>query len=309
MKQILSLFLVLGSLSAFACDNCNVYLNMNPNDLSHNFGIRLRTRYHEGTFDSSGGLMLKHGGELPQYHDNTVRETYQRIELAGTYFWNLKWNTQIIVPIVQNTQEVDNSLEYFVRGIGDVTILQNYMLFNTKNYSDSIKFKHRLSVGAGLKFPTGSIDVVRSKGIPNIDLQPGTGSWDVLFSTTYIGMYEKVGLMANANYKLNGTNKDHFQYGNTLNINSYFFGMINISKLKLMPMVGVYSEIFAKDKVAGEVDLDTGGDLWMWDGGLSLFVSKLKLQFNYQKSIQNHLVNKQQLPTKWRYNIGLYYSI
>ncbi len=297
------------NLTGFACDNCNVYLGINPNDFYHNFGMRLRTRFHQGTFDNTGTLMVKHGGAEPIITNSTIRETYQRIELTGKYYWNPKWNTQLIVPYVRNTQEIDASVQYFVQGVGDVLLMQNYMLFNTKALSDSIVFKHRLSFGVGVKLPTGKIDVERPRGVPNIDLQPGTGSWDGLVSTTYSAMYQQAGVMLNGNFKVNTFNREEFKYGNTMNLSGSLFYLIQLGKkMQLMPNVGVYAEYFGKDSHDREpVDL-SGGSTWMLDGGVSWYIGDFKTQFNYQSALANKLVNKQQIPTKWRYNIGVYYN-
>lgn len=307
MKLAFVLFLV--NLSAFACDNCNIYLGINPNDFYHNFGIRFRTRFHEGTFSSAGSLMLKHGGTEPIYTNSTIRETYQRIELSGKYYWNPRWNTQIVAPYILNTQEIDNAVEYFVQGVGDLTILQNYLLFNTKDVTDSVRFKHRLSLGVGLKLPTGRINIERPRGIPGIDLQPGTGSWDGLASVTYSAMYKRIGLMVNGNYKCNTFNGNGFKYGNTLNLTSGLFYLIRIrEKLQLMPGLGVYAEYFDQDYEGYDVLNDTGGNTWMMDTNLNLYLNKINFRFNYQKVIANNLVNEQQIPTKWRLNLGVFYS-
>lgn len=307
MKNILALVLIVVNISAFACDNCNVYLGINPNDFYHNFGIRYRTRLHQGTF--SNGLLLKHGGTEPIYTNSTIRETYQRVEMTGKYYWNPKMNTQIIVPYVFNSEEVDQSLKYFVEGIGDITILHNYLLFNTKDHSDSTLFKHRLSVGAGLKLPTGSIDITRPKGIPSIDLQPGTGSWDALLSLTYSAMYKKAGIVFNGNYKVNSYNRNDFKYGNTVNFSGRLFYLARLGEnFQLMPSAGIYSEYFSQDYYDRLLVDDSGGDSWMFDAGLNWYYRKVNLQINYQSALANNLINEQQIPTKWRLNVGLYYN-
>lgn len=307
MKLAFVLFLV--NLSGFACDNCNIYLGINPNDFYHNFGIRFRTRFHEGTFSSTGSLMLKHGGIEPIYTNSTIRETYQRIELSGKYYWNPRWNTQIVAPYILNTQEINNAVEYFVQGVGDLTILQNYLLFNTKDATDSIRFKQRLSLGAGLKLPTGRINVERPRGVPGIDLQPGTGSWDGLASITYLAMYKQIGLTVNGNYKYNTFNHYGFKYGNTLNLTSGLFYLIPIEeKIQVMPGLGVYAEYFDQDYEGYERLDDSGGDAWMLDANLNFYLNKINLRFNYQTNITNNLISEQQIPTKWRLNLGVFYS-
>lgn len=309
MRILLFLVLFVSGLNALSCDNCNVYLGLNPNDFYHNFGVRLRTRYHQGSFDNYGALLQKHGGQDQVFTNSTVKETYQRAEITGQYFWNPKWNTQIILPYVRNTQEVDATVKYFVQGIGDVIIMQNYMLFNTKDINDSILFKHRLTIGLGVKLPTGSTAVERPLGVPGIDLQPGTGSWDGLFSSTYTAMYKKSGFALNANVKVNTFNQDGFRYGHTLNLTAKLFQLINLGEsIQLMPNLGVYSETFSKDYFNFERINASGGSLWMLDAGVNCFIGSFKVQGDFQYAIRNQLKEQQQLPTNWRYNVGIYYN-
>ncbi|MCB9189884.1 MAG: hypothetical protein H6599_11465 [Flavobacteriales bacterium] len=309
MKKILFLVLFATNISALACDNCNVYVGINPNDFYHNIGIRLRSRFHSGTYDNSGLLMLKHGGVEPIYANSTIKETYQRLELAGKYYWNPKWNTEMVVPYVMNTQEINQSLEYFVQGLGDIMLLQNYLVFNTKDHSDTITFRHRLSIGIGLKIPTGRINIERPKGIPNIDLQPGTGSWDGVLSLTYSAMVKKSGVLVNGNYKMNTFNKNDFKYGNTTNLTTSLFYLFQFGKkVQLMPSLGVYAEYFSHDYFNNELSENSGGNTWMIDAGISNYFNNFKLQVNYQYALSNSLKDEQLIPTKWRYNVGAYYN-
>lgn len=309
MKYKLIFVLLVVNVSAWACDNCNVYLGINPNDFYHNVGLRWRTRFHRGTFDNTGSLLLKHGGGEPNITNSTVRETYQRLEMTGKYFWNPKWNTQIIIPYVINTQEVDESLNYYIHGLGDVLVLQNYLDFNTKGYSDSINFKHRLTISGGLKIASRRTNVTRPKGMPNLDLQPGTGSWDGLVGMTYTAMYTKFGLLLNGNVKINTSNKSGFRYGNTLNMTGDLFYLLKLGEnIQLMPSLGIYEEFFDRDIQDSEVLDESGGVSSFLDSGISLFIRNVKFDFNYQKCLSNKTIDKQLIPVLWRYNIGVYYN-
>lgn len=310
MRKIGLLILVLIPVLGFSCDHCNVYLNINPNDYQHSFGIQYRSRLHYGKFDNSGLLMLKHGGGEPlQFRDTEVWERYTRVELTGRYFFNTKWSLQGLLPYVNNQQIEDGLAKYNVTGLGDPMLIQNYQVFNSKDLSDSIRFAHRLSVGAGLKIPLGQFNKEYPNGIPNIDLQAGTGSWDGLLNMTYLAKYDNLGAIINANYKLNTGNKDAFRYGNTLNAMVSLFYQIKIAKQVIMPTIGGYAEIAAYDNSDGITYENSGGELYFADASLNWFVNKIRFQANYQHNFASKLNNPNQLKTLHKVNFSITYNI
>jgi hypothetical protein len=187
-------------------------------------------------------------------------------------------------------------------------IIQNFQVFNTKDLIDTVSLTQRWEVGVGAKMPLGSISSSFANGTPNIDLQAGTGSWDVLLTTSYIAKYKNVGWSTQVNYKLNTANKDQFQYGNTLNIQSSLFYIKSFSKMTLMPMVGVYSEIFENEKIQKIETIDTGGSLWFMDFGINVFINKIRITGNFQPNVSSVLKDDLALPVKNRFAIGVNYT-
>ncbi len=310
MRRLGLFILVFLPFLGFSCDHCNVYLNINPNDYKHSFGVQYRSRLHYGKFDNSGLLMLKHGGhDLTQFRDTEVWERYSRIELTGRYFFNSKWSLQGVLPYVNN-QQIENGLaKYNVSGVGDPLLMQNYQVFNTKALKDSIRFTHRLSVGAGVKIPLGAYNKELPAGIPNIDLQAGTGSWDGLLNLTYLAKFNKVGVILNTNYKLNSSNKDEFRYGNTINSMFNFFYQLNIGKQVLMPTFGAYAELAGFDSSNGLEYENSGGELYFADVSLNWYLKKIRFQANYQHNIASLLNDPNQLKTLHKLNFSITYNI
>jgi len=310
MKKISILILfALSFLDALACDNCNVYLNINPNDYQNTIGLQYRSRYHYGQYNTVGNLMLKHGG-APTYlfANKKIAEYYSRIEINGSYYFNEKWKLQYVIPYLKNIQTVDGLAKYIVNGLGDPILLQNYQLFNTRDIDDSTKFVHRATIGLGVKIPLGSIDRSYEYGTPNIDLQTGTGSWDGLFNFSYFMKVDKVGWSNNINYKINTENKNGFKYGNSLNISSLLFFQIPVKKLVVMPTFGVYGELTKEDYLNQEKEELSGGKSWFVDYGISLYLKKIRISANYQPNFSSVLKDKNQLATVNRFMVGINYN-
>ncbi len=294
----------------FACDHCNVFLSINPNDYQHNIGFQYRSRLHYGKFNTNGLLMQKHGGEThTKYSDQEVFERYSRFEITGQYFINQKWNIQAVLPYVNNQEIVDGRGVYDVWGIGDPIIIQNYQLFNTKDIKDTTFFSQRFSVGMGLKMPLGSINQSFGNGTPNLDLQSGTGSWDAIITSTYISKYKNLGFILNANYKLNTFNSDNYKYGNTTNLLANLFYQIKLKNIVVMPMIGGYTELANNDYQGKIKQVNSDGQLLFGDANLSIFIKKLRLQVNYQHGFASLLNDSNQLKTLYKINFNITYNI
>lgn len=310
MRKLILLTLLLFNLTGWACEHCNIYLNLSPMDYKSSFGIFMRTRTMLGEYDLSGQNYLKHTshGTQEDFFGNKIKETYQIYEIRGDFSYKERWRTIVVMPLIQNAQFVNDLAKYNVAGVGDPMVLQRFQLFNSKKTDDTTKVVHRLTIGAGVKIPLGKIDKEDPYGTPNLDLQPGTGSWDCLFSLSYMIKKKKLGIILNSNFKLNTPNINEYQYGNTLNVTSNVFYMAKVKKSVIVPFVGVYSEFSQFDK-GPEVYYDTGGKTVYGDLGLRFYRKNILLTTNVQHSIYNNLNGANQLVPKTRVIIGINYFI
>jgi len=312
MKIILVIILLLSSITSFACDNCNIFLNISPNDYKNSFGMYYHTRHMYGKYNLLGQVKLKHAGveETNSLLSKEVNDLYHSYELRGAFYWRLKWKTMFTLPVTDNTQKIDGLAKYRVKGIADPIIMQTYQLYNTntKMCVDSIdNITHRVTIGGGVKVPLGSIDKTYPYGKPNIDLQPGTGSWDFIFLTTYAFKFNNVGFTSNLNIKFNTFNKDNFKYGNTLNFNANVFYMKELTNIVVMPFVGGYIEKFGKDYEELAIN-DSGGATFFGNIGLKLYKGPWSLNAQYQKVLSTQLNGNTQLFTIYRTTVGLNYN-
>ncbi len=319
MKTIVLFVLIFISLDSFACDGCNVYINFSPIDYKNRISIIGRSRLMYGEYNMFGTQILtKHAshGNNPLFWNKTVQENYNTLELRGAFYMREVWKTTIVVPFVNNHQLVGDNSRFVVNGLSDPIILESYQVFNSLRVDDEKKFKHRLQIGGGLKIPLGKINKSYENGLPNLDLQPGTGSLDFITSMTYLFKIKKFGVNSNVNFKFNGFNKDKYKYGNTLNSTINLFWQTSKDNFTFMPIVGGYFEKMTLDKSKFEqngnrviIDYkDTGGQLLFGTVGVKLYYKSIALSLNYQQNLYSKLNGFTQLLTKNRINVGLTYS-
>ncbi|MGV6862567.1 MAG: hypothetical protein ACWA41_12405 [Putridiphycobacter sp.] len=320
MKKIIVVLLLFISNNIFACDGCNVFINFSPNDYQNRITFLSRSREMFGEYDMFGKQILtKHAshGNNPLFWNNKIKETYNTLELRGDFYLKEIWKTTIILPYVINKQDIGLDNRFVVTGFGDPTILETYQVFNTlKTDDENNKFKQRLELGLGLKLPLGKTDLSFEKGIPNLDLQPGTGSFDLLTTLVYLIKVKDFGLSSNVNFKMNGYNKEDYKYGNTFNSTAHLFWQTKIKNFTLMPLIGAYVELMTTDKSIyrqnGSVLLteyfDTGGQILFGSVGAKCYYENFSLSVNYQHKMYDHLNGYTQLLTKNRLNLGLTYS-
>jgi len=318
MKIVFILFFFVSTYS-FACDGCNVFVNFSPNDYKNRISIFTRNRMMIGEYNMFGQMTLtKHAshGNDPSFWNNQVVEQYNTVELRGDFYIREIWKTTVILPYINNHQTVVDENRYVVNGFSDPILMESFQIYNSFKSDNSKKFVHRLEVGIGVKFPLGKINRAYEVGVPNLDLQPGTGSFDYLGSLTYITKYKQFGVYSNFNYKFNTYNVEDYKYGNTTNLTLNAFYQTKGEKISFMPSVGAYVEqmSFDKNRYAQQNELisidhqDTGGQILFANAGLKVFKGSFVLTTEYQKVMGVRLNGYTQLITRHRINVGLTYS-
>jgi len=272
-----------------------------------------------GEYNMFGQMTLtKHAshGNDPSFWNNQVVEQYNTVELRGDFYIREIWKTTVILPYINNHQTVVDENRYVVNGFSDPILMESFQIYNSFKSDNSKKFVHRLEVGIGVKFPLGKINRAYEVGVPNLDLQPGTGSFDYLASLTYITKYKQFGVYSNFNYKFNTYNVEDYKYGNTTNLTLNAFYQTKGEKISFMPSVGAYVEqmSFDKNRYAQQNELisidhqDTGGQILFANAGLKVFKGSFVLTTEYQKVMGVRLNGYTQLITRHRINVGLTYS-
>src|SRR5690606_15635754 len=103
-------------------------------------------------------------------------------------------------------------------------------------------FKHTLLAGGGVKLPTGAYNATNNGEVLSANMQPGTGSTDVLLNGIYTIRYKKLGLNTDFTYRINTKGKNDYRFGNRYNASANLFYWQDVNGLAVLPSVGVYYE-------------------------------------------------------------------
>ena len=222
--------------SVLACDVCGGGAAMSglgflPNSDFHFVGLTYRLRTysteHPKLFDSDP---IVKGSNLFQTTELWSRYTVNnRVQLLGFFPLHSKQLDDESLPKAQNNF-----------GLGDISLVTNYQIIKNDNL--------RWFLGAGLKLPTGeSNHKIDGDIIPNMQL--GTGSTDLLFTSNLTLFRKQRGLNAELNYSLNTLNKRYYRYGNTLDFSALGFAQLSRGGLMYIPQIGVNYLHIQKDQI------------------------------------------------------------
>ncbi len=299
----------------YACDICNMNVSLIPEDNKNIFSISNRIRLTQGEYNVFGKVQTysRHTGQganQTYHYGKKVKETFALLDIRGVYNFSKKWSLIGSLPVVNNIQVYDQEIMTDLTEIGDPMLIGMYQAFNSKVTSPNVKFSQRLSVGGGVKLPFGKSNVYYNDSLVDLDLQPGTGSVDALFTIDHLIRYKSIGLMQNMNMKINSFNKQGYRYGNSWNHSANLFYMQSVTTdINIMPYTGLYYEYANQDYIREQdistVIIQSGGNVTFATVGLNVYVSKVRLDIQYQKAIQNSMNGSTQLPTINRVQFGL----
>lgn len=303
---ILWLFKILVSINLLACDVCNIFEYANRSNKSY-LGVFTRYRVFNGYkhldenhlfFINSDNLV---NGRISHEPDGMMVqkssfdfERYLTTELRANFNFRDKWNFTILVPFSKNevyyksvfsmTRPVTDSA-IVVKGVGDIIIASDYV-----KTVEQGKFKHYIKPGIALKLPTGAFNKRINNQMLMPDIQLGTGSIDVIFRLNYMLTYASVGLDIGTNYKLNTKNSNEVLFGNSLNLNSNLFYVVELNeKWRIIPRSGVYIEQAQKDRIQGKFIETSGGKSYFGNMGLDVVYKSFTIQTLCQLPVYEQL--------------------
>ena len=196
-----------------------------------------------------------------------------------------------------DTQNID--------GIGDVTIMAFYKLYQTK--SDSASYQHKILVGGGFKAPTGKYDSANNGSI-NPSFQVGTGSWDYSVASEYIVRKNKFGLNTALNYIFKTENDKNYKFGDQFNYGTTLFYTTGIQKVMLVPQIGIAGETYKANQDHKENVPLTEGDIFFSKIGVELGYKKFSAGVNAMLPINQNLTGGR-VEANYRLAINLNYSL
>lgn len=146
-----------------------------------------------------------------------------RYTLTAGYGFTPEFKAFVSVPFVRNAMDMTSSNGALlgwtdmtmppVSGLGDATVMGLYRIYTDRE----IRPSNAVTIGIGVKTPTGSSTKRTESGrLVHAHMQPGTGSWDPLFSIIETKMVESFLLQADATYQLATRNKEGYKFGDSL---------------------------------------------------------------------------------------------
>lgn len=219
---------------ASGCDVCGCsiggnYFGILPQFHRNFAGIRWSS-------ETSHTALNAHALREQDYHSV---ETFRTADLAMRIYPARRWQLLLLAPYRWN-QQVEDGISTQVHGLGDVSLMANYILLNTGDSTDS-RWRQTFSVGGGVKLPTGRYHLTAADGGElNPNIQPGTGSTDILLSAAYTLRRGVWGVATDVLTRLNTANPRHFTFGNRLSGSAKIFYWTNLRRLTVLPNAGIF---------------------------------------------------------------------
>jgi len=193
-----------------------------------------------------------------------------------------------------------------IDGIGDITVMAFYNLFESK-IDSTAKFGHRILVGGGLKAPTGKYDSANNGSI-NPSFQVGTGSWDYSVASEYIIRRNKFGLNTTLNYIFKTENDKNYKFGDQFNYGSTLFYTTGIEKVLIVPQIGIAGETYSANQDHNEDVPLTKGDIFFSKIGVEVGYKKFSAGVNAMLPINQNLTGGR-VEANYRLAVNLNYSL
>lgn len=216
------------------------------------------------------------------------RDHYNTMQVWGKYAAGKRLQLFAFVPFKYNIQYTD-TVKYTSNGVGDVIALANILAVNTQTEK---RWRHQILAGGGIKLPTGKyvgITEMDRLGLPN--MQPGTGSWDMMVNGNYTVRAQSMGLNMDAVYTFTTPNKNAYKYGNRLNAGAMWFYQVKAGKMTLLPQAGIRYEYSLQDydnysrKWLNE---QSGGYMCFATAGVQGYMGRIGARVTYQLPVSQH---------------------
>ncbi len=281
---ILTLLLVI-NINANACEICgcgtgNYHIGLLPNFKHRFFGLR----YNFQNFKT-----VLHDDASQFSHDY-----YKSIEFWTGWNIGKKWQVIAVLPFNIVHQVSDDGIVNN-NGIGDVAILGNYKLWQKSSVKNNKLITQKLTLGAGVKLPTGkfNVDVFANDVISKSNIQAGSASADIIFNANYNIVIDRIGVNTSASYKINSFNKYEYAFGNKLSSSLIGFYSIEKNKITFLPNLGLQFEKSEANKLKSEKIEQTGGYLFSTSIGTEVSFKKVTIGTSVQLPLSQNFAERQ----------------
>jgi len=200
------------------------------------------------------------------------------------------FDVRLVMPIISKKLSLTIPQNYKVAklsnsGIGDISIIGRYSLLNQKKGDPLF-----LSIGAGIKVPTGKTDKKFKTPKGNLavpQLQNGTGSVDFIIEAGATKILKNSRIDSSIVYKVAGDGDNNYKFGNILKWNiGYSYALTNAFDLQL-ELDGIHS---SKHKQNGKKLADMGGTkIYLTPGVHYRFTKHFDVSFGYAFNVYTNL--------------------
>jgi hypothetical protein len=244
-------------------------------------------------------------GSQITYDPSNTKVLWHRATMTAAYGILRSLGVSAIFPYTWKKKSRDITslglhLENSADGIGDITVFARYspLMRSFVSYRE-------LSLGLGVKAPTGSVNEENSGIRLSEELQPGTGSWDFDWSFSFYQGFEPVDFVLSGMYLLT-TGHDGYKFGNQ-------FSYILASNFHIREYLDLSLSLLglsrSRDNSSGFEIYSSGRDqLWLSPGAkLQLLPNRLSLQAYYEYPIYQRF-NGIQLGSDYNVRLSAIYT-
>ncbi|MRX41456.1 transporter [Flavobacterium sp. LC2016-23] len=287
----------LAMLEDFDCDACGC----SASGGSMGFGSMLNNnfaglRYLKQSYTSRDGIFAN--SPWMDENFNTV-QAWARIPVTE------KIQISALVPYHFNERKLTSGTEN-IAGLGDITIMALYTVFETQK--DSTFFTHKINLGGGVKLPTGKFTEANNLGSVNQSFQLGTGSWDFPVVSEYVIKHKNLGLNTTLNYIFKTENSKNYQYGDQFNYAGTFFYLFDLKSVQIVPQAGLAGEVYQTNKQYSLGLPNTAGDILFGKFGIEAGKDKFSIGINAMLPINQNLSNGN-MEANYRWSVNLNYTL
>lgn len=220
----------------------------------------------ELSYDLNYLATLKDGTEI--YSDETRRRITQSILLKTGYSLNNWIAVDALFSFVSQGRKIshlEEVNEVKTNGIGDAVVITKFTLSSLSSNGTEIQ------LGVGPKIPLGRSDLTDDRGITlNADLQPGSGSWDMITWGYFLRQLRSrptTTISARIVGRINGANKEYlgvqtYRFGNSIQLYLGVGDQVILGNEIISPSISVRYRKALPDRINGHF-LDNTGGLWI----------------------------------------------
>lgn len=271
------------ALDAAACDVCGCsiggnYFGILPQFNRHFVGLRL----------SGQSFQSAHSQAAAQAGRYDSDERFRTFDVWGRFYPARRLQVMATVPYHDFSRD-ENGKQTRSQGVGDASVFANYVALNM---GDSLGrgWKHTLTLGGGVKLPTGQHRLRDTEGkLLHENLQPGSGSTDFLVTVVYMLRKGAWGFYTDWVGRMNTSNSSEYRFGNRLNGSLRAFYWKEMRRSSLLPHAGVFMDAAAPNRSYGYDVEATGGTVVLATLGLDWYIGPVSVGLTYQHPVSEHL--------------------